>query len=142
MPLVTEQFVAMTDAELRAIAETPAWDDTVYCYWDKKGAKNELDLRAVVGIRRGVEVGDTIEFVRHGTTPKGGKSRNHRDGYSEEGVSVYLLSGDEVVYVGWWFGIATKPAYRGRGVVVGFGSDGEPLVQVLGVRRAKEFDRK
>ena len=58
-------------------------------------------------------------------------------------MSVYMLDGKEVVYVGWYFGIVQRPAYRGTGRIVGWGSDGEPVVEVIGeCRRARKFDRK
>lgn len=141
MPLTNDQLESLTDEQLNAIAETPAWDDRVYKFRDKDRARIILNERFESRIRRGVEIGDEIEFVRYGRPPAGGASRNHRDGFREDGVSVYLLSGGEVVLVGWYFDIVKRPAYRGRGVVVGWGSDGEPLVRVSRALRDKSFDR-
>jgi hypothetical protein len=109
--------------------------------WDRDHVRDERYRRSEDASKRGKAIGDVIEFVRHGRPVE--KSRNHRDGTVEDGMSVYMLDGDEVVYVGFWFGIAAKPAYRGRGRIVGWGSDGEPLVEVIGtVKRNTKFDRK
>jgi hypothetical protein len=123
----------MTDAELSELSATGT------C-WDRDHVRDERYRRQEAGNKRGRSVGDTVEFVRHGRPVA--KSRNHRDGTIEDGMSVYLLDGTEVVYVGFWFDIATKPAYRGTGRIVGWGSDGEPLVVATEIRRDKRFDRK
>lgn len=130
----------LTDDELGLIASAPFWSER-YNSDRKYAAEAELRRRYLDATRRGVKVGDTIDFIRHGRPPEDGYSRNHRDGTEEDGVSVYLIDGSEVVYVGWYFGIAQRPAYRGRGTVVGFGSDGEPLVRIKSLRRAKRYDR-
>jgi hypothetical protein len=124
----------MTDAELKA--------QSVYgSYWEKEAARDELYRRADERTKRGRQIGDVIEFVRHAKPVE--VSRNHRDGITEAGMSVYMLDGEEVVYVGFWFEIAQKPAYRGTGRIVGWGSDGEPVVEVIGTCcRARKFDRK
>ena len=124
-----------TDDELRRTVEDP----NTNC-WDRQTATSELSSRAALINRRGRQIGYVIEFVRHGRSVA--TSRNHREGTSEDGMSVYLLDGEEVIYVGWWFDISSRPAYRGRGMIEGFGSDCEPVVQVIGkCRRAREFDR-
>lgn len=88
---------------------------------------------------RAARIGQEIRFVRHGTPPVGA-SRNHRDGTHEEGVSVYEIVNGKPNYIGWYFEISKRPAYSGRGVIVGWGSDGEPLVEVISIRRDKKFD--
>lgn len=94
---------------------------------------------AEVGARPAI--GATIDYVRYGKMPASGRSRNHRDGYAECGVSVYQVVDGEPKYTGWYFDIVTAPAYAGKGEVVGFGSDGEPLIKPLTCRRAKKYDR-
>lgn len=78
-------------------------------------------------------------YVRFGSLPEGGKSRNHRDNTLEAGVSCFeaeiAASGDfrllltpvlEVSYLT----VADRPAYRLYGECVGAGADGEPLLRV------------
>jgi hypothetical protein len=89
---------------------------------------------------RKARVGQEIEFVRYGRPVT--RSRNHRDGQIEEGTSVYELVDGKPRYTGWYFGIVQRPAYSGRAIIVGWGSDGEPLVRILSVRRSKQYDTK
>lgn len=86
---------------------------------------------------RQARVGEVIHFARHGKAPASGTSRNHRDQTGEAGVSVYEVVNGEIQYVGWWFGIAERPLYRGTGEIVGWGSDGEPLVRIITIRKAQ-----
>jgi hypothetical protein len=90
---------------------------------------------------RKARVGQIIEFVRYGKPPASGVSWNHRDRTAEEGVSVYEVVNGQPQHVGWHFGITDRPAYAGKGEIVGWGSDGEPLVKVQSIRRAKNFDK-
>lgn len=78
---------------------------------------------------RKARIGETIEFVRFGNLPNGGRSYNHRDKTEEDGVSVYEVKGGVIQFVGFYCDFAERPAYRGKGVIVGWGSDGEPLVK-------------
>ena len=87
-------------------------------------------------------IGETIEFVRYGKPPASGVSRNHREDVAEEGVSVYELKSGQPDYVGFYFGSAQRPAYAGKGRIVGWGSDGEPLIEINTIRRSKKFDHK
>jgi len=77
---------------------------------------------------RAARIGEEIEFARFGEAPA--RSHNYRDGTSEDGVSVYEVVDGEPQLVGWYFEIVTRKEYRGRGVIVGWGSDGEPLVRI------------
>jgi len=86
---------------------------------------------------RMARIGEVIPFIRHGAPPASGLSTNHRDGTPEEGVSVYEWKGGEAQYVGWHFAIAKRPRYRGTGRIVGWGSDGEPLVQILTIKKTR-----
>ena len=130
-----DQIESISDEELRTL------EASALGYWDREHVRSEIGRRTDARCRRGREIGDVIEFVRYGKPVE--TSRNHRDGITEPGMSVYLLDGDEIVFVGWWFGIVERPAYRGRGRIVEWGSDGEPVVEVLGkCRRAKQFDQK
>lgn len=123
----------LSDSEVSQLRESGTWSE-------KNAARNEEYRRIEEARKRGRSVGDTIEFVRYGRPVA--NSKNHRDGTIEDGMSVYMLDGIEVVYVGFCFGIVERPAYRGRGVIVGWGSDGEPLVTVVGrCVRANEFDK-
>jgi hypothetical protein len=74
-------------------------------------------------------IGEMIEFVRYGEPPSS-QSFNYRDGTYEEGVSVYELVEGKPHYVGWYFNITDRPEYKGTGKIVGWGSDGEPVVQI------------
>ncbi len=85
-------------------------------------------------------------FVRFGRCPASGKSRNHRDGITESGVSCYnaaiaedgsihLESSITVLLSG--PGFVDRPAYEVRGNEVARGSDGEPVVSVQSTRRLK-----
>ncbi len=110
-----------------------------------KDAWGKGDDQAVGGLCvncRAARVGQQIEFVRYGKLPASGSSRNHREQVAEDGVSVYEVVNGQPQLVGWHFGITDRPAYSGHGEIVGWGSDGEPLVRVQSLRRAKEFDRR
>lgn len=85
-------------------------------------------------------IGETINFLRYGKPPLSGVSRNHADGIAEEGLSVYELVAGGPIYVGFYYGFMSRPAYIGKGRIVGWGSDGEPLVKVSMIRRAKRYD--
>src|SRR5215510_3254395 len=82
------------------------------------------------GTCRTARIGELIQFARHGEPPASGSSRNHREGTGEEGVSVYEVVAGQMQYTGWWYGIAERSLYYGTGVIVGWGSDGEPLVRI------------
>lgn len=85
---------------------------------------------------RAARVGQTIRFLRFGEMPESGASFNYRDRTDEDGVSVYEVLKGRAVLAGWHFGFLARTAYRGTGVIVGWGSDGEPLVgEVTGLRR-------
>jgi len=81
-------------------------------------------------------LGEVIRFARHGAPPAGGCSRNHREQTGEAGVSVYEIVDGDTQYTGWWYGIAERPLYLGTGRIVGWGSDGEPLVEILTIKKA------
>lgn len=80
---------------------------------------------------RNSRIGQIISFVRYGDIPSVGKSYNHRDETTEDGVSVYEIINGIPLYVGWYFEIIDRPCLYGTGRIVGWGSDGEPLVDVL-----------
>jgi hypothetical protein len=84
---------------------------------------------------RTARLGERIRFVRFGHLPESGTSTNHRDRVAEDGVSVYEVRDGKADLVGWYFDFLSRPAYRGVGKVVGWGSDGEPLVKVESARR-------
>jgi len=86
---------------------------------------------------RNARIGEKIEFVRHGTPPSSGYSVNHRDGTTEDGVSVYEVKNGTIDYVGWYFDISDRPMFRGFGIIVGFGSDHEPVVKILSIKKSR-----
>lgn len=85
---------------------------------------------------RAARIGEEICFARFGAPPKSGRSRNYREGTPEEGVSCYEMIGGGIQWIGWYFGMAERPLFMGQGIIVGWGSDGEPLVRVRTIRRA------
>jgi hypothetical protein len=87
---------------------------------------------------RQARCGETIQFARYGAVPTSGRSTNHRDKSQEAGVSVYEIRNGQIQYTGWWFDIANRPLYLGEGIIRGWGSDGEPVVQILAVRKASK----
>jgi hypothetical protein len=90
--------------------------------------------------------GSTVGYIRFGSLPGGGKSRNHLTGEFEDGVSCYeaifrpdgsfeLLAGPDSLRSLASGGLLTRPAYRLWGEVVGKGSDGEPVLRVKRIER-------
>ena len=79
------------------------------------------------------QIGQVVEFVRFGDPVE--HSRNSRDNYDEPGMSCYLVIDGRLSLVGWHFGFTDRPAYRGTGELVGWGSDCEPLVVVRTIRK-------
>lgn len=78
-------------------------------------------------------------YIRFGSLPEGGKSRNHRDNTLEAGVSCFeaeiAASGAfrlllTPVLEASYLTVADRPAYRLYGERVGTGADGEPLLRV------------
>jgi hypothetical protein len=63
-------------------------------------------------------------------------SHNYREGTQESGVSVYEIVDGDIQYCGWYFDIAERPLYYGKGTIIGWGSDGEPLVTVSSIKKA------
>lgn len=88
-------------------------------------------------------------FVRFGKPPADGQSYNYRDNHYEPGVSVYpaFIIGDEVRLVlkgidfaSYMFIAASgRNAYLVEGDIVGYGSDGEPC---LNVTRSRKLHKK
>ena len=83
---------------------------------------------------REARIGTEIEFVRFGAPV--GRSMNHQTGCAESGMSVYEIG---VGIIRSEF--ADRPAYTGRGVIVGYGSDDEPLVRAITCKRANKTAR-
>lgn len=82
-------------------------------------------------------------FVRFGRLPDGGLSANHRRGTLEEGVSVYrgweTPDGDYVVDLRGVDAVTPRalrgrPAYEAEGALVGWGEDGEPVIEDVVLR--------
>ena len=72
-------------------------------------------------------IGKKIDFVRFGNMPENGYSWNYSENCAESGVSVYLVQNGVVADVvrGEF---ANRTIYCGQGIAVGFGGDGELLV--------------
>ena len=87
---------------------------------------------------REARIDEEIDFVRFGDIPE--RSVNHRDGTVEDGISVYEIVDGEPHLVGWHFGISNREKHFGRGVIVGWGSDGEPLVRIIEIKKPAEKD--
>ncbi len=69
--------------------------------------------------------GDERVFYRLGAPPPGGRSYNTMTQTREIGVSVYVTP-----TAGSLAGIVDRPVYYGKGKVIGFGGDDEPLVTI------------
>lgn len=78
-------------------------------------------------------------FIRFGDVPEDEKSYNYRDGFHENGVSVYnalfypdgkyeILPENDIQVFG-SISFSSRPVFRVWGDVVGTGSDGEPLLR-------------
>jgi len=83
---------------------------------------------------REARIGAEIKFVRFGAPVK--QSTNHQTGCAETGMSVYEIGVGTIRSE-----FADRPAYTGRGVIVGYGSDDEPLVRAITCRRATKSMR-
>lgn len=78
-------------------------------------------------------------YLRYGSCPKSGRSKNYRDNTLEAGVSVfnaefaasgkYRIKGDSVQAAS-FYQLQDRPAYRVWGEIVGTGADGEPVLRV------------
>ena len=99
-------------------------------------AAARLKLKAL-GYKLDAQVGEVGTFWRNGPPPEGGRSRNFRDKFYEAGVSVYPRP-----YATSFAGLTERPWYRVTGKVVGKGSDGEPLVNVIKATKLTEANLK
>ena len=129
-----DAFVRRATGELeaaKASAEGPAPEAT-----ERLSAKQLKEKRAAnsaitkKGIVLDAGVGETGTFWRSGAPPESGKSYNSREQHEEAGVSVYARPEASS-----FAGLADRPWYRITGKVVGLGSDGEPVVEVLSSRK-------
>lgn len=86
-------------------------------------------------------------YVRYGSLPAGGRSRNHRDQVAELGVSVFraqfgadgiwrVLIRSEAEHAT-WLHVRDRTPYRVYGDVVGTGADGEPVLRVTRTHRLR-----
>lgn len=98
--------------------------------------RGETAIHTVCDDCRAARIGQTIPFARYGKAPASGKSTNHREQTQEAGLSVYEIVNGKIEHVGWHFGITDRALYLGTGVIVGWGSDGEPLVRVVAIKKA------
>ena len=89
-------------------------------------------------------IGEIIEFIRYGDLPKNGRSRcgwclgePYGNRPELEGVSVFEIKDGVVIIFEpklYDADFYKRSAYRGRGKIVRWGPDGEPLVEVLEIR--------
>jgi hypothetical protein len=70
-------------------------------------------------------IGGERIFYRLGRLPPGDRSKNYATGDWEDGVSAYFTP-EPNAFSGLF--LLGRPWYRGRGIQVGWGSDGEPLI--------------
>jgi hypothetical protein len=85
--------------------------------------------------------GETIHFIRYGKFPASGTSYNYRDNKPEAGISVYEIVDGNIQFVGGCFGCTGRRFYLGDGIIVGWGSDGEPLVKILTIHNVDRSTR-
>lgn len=91
-----------------------------------------------------------VAYVRFGTLPESGRSRNYRDGIEEPGVSCYearlladgtyyllMTTSSLASFVREGF-LGSRRAFVLRGEVAGVGSDGEPCLTVKSCRKIKK----
>lgn len=83
---------------------------------------------------REARIGTEIAYVRFGVPVE--RSTNWADGTSEAGMSVYEIGVGTIRSE-----FLTRKAYVGKGVIVGYGSDDEPLVVPVSCRRATATQR-
>lgn len=96
---------------------------------DMWGKQEDEKLAGLCQNCKSARIGETIDFLRFGVAPS--ISTNHRDGTAEDGISVYEIKNGTAELVGWHFDFLSRPAFRGTGQIVGWGSDGEPLVRII-----------
>jgi hypothetical protein len=99
------------------------------------------------------ELQDTRDiYIRFGSLPRSGKSRNHLTGRLERGVSVYSaqrnllagtyeLTGSGLAGAAIMAAITGQAAYLVTGREIGAGSDGEPLIRDAEVICELRYDR-
>ena len=82
--------------------------------------------------RKGVKIdfGKVVKAVRYGDVPEGGRSKNYRDDYMEDGTSVAYIEGGEEVGSSIWFKDRNKVSLIGI-LLDQKGSDGESLLLPL-----------
>ena len=84
-------------------------------------------------------LGEMIDFVRYGDFPENGKSRCRyalAEPYPSRpelaGISVFeIVDGKEIYPMGGYEELFARPRYTGRGKIVGWGPDGEPLIELV-----------
>lgn len=106
----------------REIALKPYWDAVEP--WDLTFDQTFTPITSSLGLEI-VQRGDVRTFYRLGKPPEGGRSWNALERKPEDGVSVYITP-MKASFVGgseWWYG---------KGRVVGFGGDDEPLIAITG----------
>lgn len=96
-----------------------------------------LDVAYNLG-QKGKEINfdDVVKCVRSGRVPNGGVSYNFRDQYSEKGLSVLNVIGEEEVGSAVWF--SERTTIEVEGIRLPYkGSDGETLILPLNI---EQFD--
>lgn len=134
----------------QALAEAEAKQATREAEEARRRAENERRTQEAEArnarLRAEAEERGRACYIRFGRLPRGGRSRNHRDGHAETGVSVYPawrlgdryvidLRGLDAISAAFIIGSDT-PVYRVTGTVLAErGADGEPLVADARARR-------
>ena len=81
-------------------------------------------------------VGTEISFIRFGAPPKNRCSWNYSENRPEKGVSVYLVRDGQILDSLRWEFADERPAYIGKGIVLGIGGDDEFVVEIITCRKA------
>ena len=100
------------------------------------GKEPDSYLSGLCAVCKRARIGQRIQFIRFGQPPT--VSRNHRDGTDEPGISVYEIISGKARLVGWSFDFIKRAAYRGEGIITGWGSDGEPVVSIVSIKKISE----
>ena len=85
--------------------------------------------------------GTEVDFIRFGKAPEDGFSYNYRENRCEPGVSAYLVQNNEIIDTIRSEFVDKRAMYVGKGIVTGFGGDGEICVNILKIRKATKRDK-
>ena len=115
-----QQIEPSTGGVVPAVSKEP-WQMT------SDEAYEMVKQKAFVPANKNYKIGDIGTFYRSGEIPKSGKSYNFRDKYYEKGISVY-----QQPLATSFAGLQNREWYMGKGKIIDFGSDGEPVIKPTG----------